>query len=1096
MKKILLFCFVLVLTNQLVAQKTTVKSVDSKSTEIKSTDLKDADLSTFKLRPIGPAFMSGRIIDLAINPDNVSEYYVAVASGGVYKTTNNGVTYEPIFESYGSFSIGCVTIDPTNSNVVWVGTGEANNQRSVAFGDGVYKSEDGGKSFTNMGLKTSNHIGEIIVDPKNPDIIYVAAYGPLWDSGGERGVYKSVDGGKTWSQSLKISEHTGVADIAMDPRDSKVLYASAHQRQRKGYGYVSGGPESALYKTTNGGETWSKINKGLPSVEKGRIAIAISPMKPDVLYAHLEAQDGMNGSYRSSDRGASWVKVSSYSSSGLYYGKIFPDPVQFDRIYVGDVIPKVSDDGGRNYSSVPLKNVHVDDHTFYINPKDNSHMMLGGDGGLYETWNGGGNWHFKSNISVTQFYRVATDNDLPFYNVYGGTQDNSSIGGPSRTTNSTGIVNSDWYLTNGGDGFESQVDWSNPNIVYAQSQHGYLVRFDKKTGETTNIKPAEMEGEPALRWNWDSPLVLSSFKPERLYFGANKVYRTDDRGNTWKLISPDLSRQVDRNTFPYMGKVWSVDAVQKNTSTSIFGQTTSISESKLDENILYVGTDDGLIQITTDGGKTWTKVDDLPGVPKMSYIPHIVCSQHDKNIAYVIFNHHRYGDYKPYVLKTSNGGKSWDMITNNLPARLPVYTIAEDHVDPNILFIGTEFGLYTSLTGGQKWQSLKNGLPVIAVKDLEIQKRENDLVLATFGRGFYILDDYSAMRNIKETNLSKAAYIFPIKDAWIFNDRSPLGGGRGNKNGTQGDSYWSEANPPVGAIVKYFVKEIPSSIKAKRKKMEKEMIEKGTLKGYTSIDSMMMEENELSTYHMLTIYDSAGDVLKRIKVNPRAGMNEYVWNFTTINPSSLNTSNASGASDGMPVIPGKYMIDLSYFDGTSFKSLSEKTSIIVKGLGMATLPAKDLASVQAFAKEAGSLAKVIYGTSDHLDFLVAKHATLKAASFALPKADVNTIGKLNDIEKMVQQIKLNLNGNSVLEAKSFETLPGIKERLSNAIYTMYGHSSDITATQRGNLALAKKLFTPVYAQVKKVDADLNAIQKTMEALGSPYIQGSMPVWKE
>jgi len=1058
-------------------------------------ETKDADLSVFKLRAIGPAFMSGRVTDLAVHPNNSSIYYVAIASGGVYKTTNNGVTYDPIFENYGSYSVGCVTIDPNNHNVIWVGTGEANNQRSVGFGDGVYKSEDGGKSFTNMGLTTSNHIGEIIVDPSNSDIVYVAAYGPLWDSGGERGVYKSIDGGKNWFGLLKVSEHTGIADIVIDPRDSKVLYASAHQRQRKGYGYVSGGPESGLYKSTDAGNTWNKINKGLPNVEKGRIAIAISPIQPDVLYAHLEAQDGMNGSYKSTDRGASWSKLSPYSSSGLYYGKIFPDPIQFDRIYVGDVYPKVSDDGGKTYTNVPLRNVHVDNHTFYIDPKDNNHMMLGGDGGLYETWNRGDNWQFKANISVTQFYRVATDNDFPFYNVYGGTQDNSSIGGPSRTTNAAGIVNSDWFLTNGGDGFESQADWSNPNIVYAQSQHGYLVRFDKKTGEKTNIKPVEMEGEPALRWNWDAPLVLSSYKPERLYFGANKVYRSDDRGNTWKLISPDLSRQIDRNTLPYMGKVWSVDAVQKNTSTSIFGQTTSISESKVDENTLYVGTDDGLIQITTDGGKTWTKVDNLPGVPKMSYVPHIVCSQHDKNVAYVIFNHHRYGDYKPYVLKTSDGGKSWVMISNNLPARCPVYTIAEDHVDPKLLFLGTEFGLYSSLNGGSKWQAMKSGLPVIAVKDLEIQKRENDLVLATFGRGFYILDDYSAMRNIKEENLNMAAYIFPVKDAWIFNESSPLGGYRGNKNGTQGDDYWSEPNPAVGAAIKYFVKDIPTSLKQKRKKIEKDLIEKGMLKGYQSIDSIMLEENELPTYHLLTIYDDGGDVIKRVKVNPKKGMNEYVWNFRAANLTSINTNNSSRGNDGMPVIPGKYMVDLSYFNGSEIKSLTEKSSIVVKGLGMATLPAKDLASVQMFAKEMAQFAKVVFGTSEHIDYLENKLGTLKVATLALPNADQSMQAKLYSYEKIVQEIKLEMNGNSVLEDRSFETLPGIKDRLSNAIFTMYGHSSDITTTQRGNFTLAKKLFSPVYEKVKKLDADLISMQKTLEGLGSPYIQGSLPAWK-
>lgn len=1047
--------------------------------------LAQKDISTYKWRSIGPAFMSGRIVDLAVDPVESSTYYVAVASGGVLKTTNGGTTYQHIFEKYGSYAIGCVSLDPQNRHVVWVGTGEANNQRSVGYGDGVYKSEDGGKSFKNMGLKASNHIGEILVHPANSNVIYVAAYGPLWSSGGERGVYKSTDGGVTWTQVLSISEHTGVADLAMDPRNPDVLYASAHQRQRKGYGYVSGGPESGLYKTEDGGATWKEINNGLPSGDKGRHAIAISPINPDVLYCHVEAAEGKSGSYKSTDRGASWVKLSSYTSSGLYYGKIFPDPVQFDRIFVGDVFAKVSKDGGKTYESLNMKNVHVDNHTFWIDPKNNQHWMMGGDGGLYETWDEAETWHFKPNMSLTQFYRVATDNDSPFYNVYGGTQDNSSLGGPSRTINSAGIPNSDWFLTNGGDGFESQVDWSNPNIVYAQAQHGWLVRYDKKSGERVMIKPVELEGEPALRWNWDSPLRVSKHDPKRLYFGANKLYRSDNYGNDWTLISPDLSRQMDRNKLPYMGKIWSVDAVQKNTSTSIWGSLTALDESSLDENLILAGTDDGLIQITKDGGATWTKIDEIKGAPEMSYIPQLITSQHDKEVAYVVFNHHRYGDYKPYLFKTIDGGKSWKSVVGDLPERGSLYTIAEDHVDPNLLFLGSDFGAYVSQNGGENWVQLKAGLPTIAVKDIEIQRRENDVVIATFGRGFYVLDDYS---NLRETaKHSDENYIYATKDTWMFQEASPLGGGRRSPFGTQGDSFYAGENPEYGAVVRYQVKEVPKSMKALRQEREKKDA------SYPPLDSLLAEDMEIMPYHLLVVQDEDGETVYQEKVKPSKGLNKWVWDLSTTNGYSLNTKNNSGANSGLPVLPGKYKVTMQFFDGVALQTLASGAFFEVKSLGWSTLPATSLKEVKAFAVGAASFAKVVYGTAEHVGYLEEKLAALKAANLSLKQ---NKAAELWQIEKEMQKVRLALDGNASLEKRQFETLPGIRSRVSSALWSALGHSSEVPGMQKKSLELAKKEFTPVYAKVKDLDERLNTIQKSLETAGSPYIQGSLPKWEE
>ena len=655
------------------------KKADDKKEEKQEHYLEKLGIAGLKFRSVGPALTSGRISDFAMHPGNRSVYYVAVSSGGVWKTVNAGTTYEPIFDSQGSYSIGCVTLDPNNPNVVWVGTGENNNQRSVAYGDGVYKSEDGGSSWKNMGLKNSEHIGKIIVHPENSDVIFVAAIGPLWSEGGDRGVYKSADGGKTWDAVLTIDEHTGVTDLIMDPRDPDVLYAAAFQRRRHVFTYVGGGPGSAIYKTTDGGKTWEKANKGLPNVDIGRIGLAISPADPEVLYALVEAADGKGGFYRSTNRGASWEKRSGHTTSGNYYVELVPHPADPDIVFSMDTWLQWTTDGGKSFSSVNEEYKHVDNHCMWVDPQDPNYYLVGCDGGIYESFDAARTWNFKANLPVTQFYKVAVDNDLPFYNIYGGTQDNFSMGGPSRTRNGHGIMNSDWYITNGGDGFESQIDPNNPDIVYAQSQYGGLVRYDRQSGESVGIQPKPGKGEAEYRWNWDAPLLASAHNPTRIYFAANKLFRSDDRGNSWQTISGDLTRQIDRNTLEVMGRVQSIDAVAKNGSTSPYGTIVAFSESPLDENLLFVGTDDGLIQITADGGKSWRTADvnAIPGAPQRTYVNHLLASRYDANVVYAAFNHHKYGDFKPYVFKSVDRGQTWTPISANLPERGSVYTIAE-----------------------------------------------------------------------------------------------------------------------------------------------------------------------------------------------------------------------------------------------------------------------------------------------------------------------------------------------------------------------------------------------------------------------------------
>src|SRR5688500_5701814 len=828
-----------------------------------------------RMRSIGPAFTSGRISGFAVDPNHWTRYYVAVASGGVWKTMNAGTTWTPIFDNEASYSIGAITLDPKNPLVVWVGTGENNSQRSVSYGNGVYKSEDGGRTWRNVGLKTSEHIGRIAIDPKDSDIVYVAAQGPLWGPGGERGLFKTTDGGKTWKSILNISENTGATDVVIDPNDPETIYCASYQRRRHMWTLINGGPESAIYKSTDAGATWNKLRAGLPAVELGRIGLAISPVDSNVIYAQVEAADRRGGIFRSSDRGGSWERRNEFDSTAMYYSRIVADPKDVDRIYVMNVFLMVSDDGGRTLRRLGERSKHVDNHIIWINPANTDHYLVGCDGGLYESYDRGAFWHFKSNLPITQFYDITTDNATPFYNVYGGTQDNYSFGGPSRTRSASGIVNSDWIVTQGGDGFRSQVDPEDPNTIYSESQNGGLVRFDKRTGERVGIQPQEGRGEDALRWNWDSPFIISPHSRTRLYFAADKLFRSDDRGDSWKLVSGQLSRDLDRDKLPVMGKIWSIDAVAKNASTAHFGNASALAESPKREGLIYVGTDDGLVQITEDGGRNWRKVEKIGDVPELAYVSRIITSVHDANTVYVAFENHQNADFKPYLFKSTDAGRTWTSIKSNLPANHPVWGIAEDHVNPKLLFAGTEFGLFFTVDGGQKWIQLRGGLPTIQVRDLVIQRRENDLVLGTFGRGIYILDNYTPLRSITPEMLKNDA-LFPVKDALMYIQSQPLGG-RGKS--FQGESFYTADNPAFGATFSYYLKDAIKTRKEKRQEAEKEAEKKNAPVGLPTRDDLRAEEEEEAPIVIVTVSDSEGRVVRRLSGPVGAGIHRVNWDL-------------------------------------------------------------------------------------------------------------------------------------------------------------------------------------------------------------------------
>ncbi|MFP3942129.1 MAG: WD40/YVTN/BNR-like repeat-containing protein, partial [Thermoanaerobaculia bacterium] len=755
--------------------------------------------STFKgleLRSIGPAFMSGRIADIAIHPEDRSTWYVAVGSGGVWKTTNAGTTWTPIFDHEGSYSIGCLTLDPNDPDTIWVGTGENVGGRHVGYGDGVYRSRDGGASWEHLGLEDSEHIGSISIDPRDSDVVYVAAQGPLWSAGGERGLYKTTDGGESWEKLLGDEEYTGVNEAVMNPEDPDVLYAATHQRYRNVAALIDGGPGSGIHKTTDGGETWRELTKGLPQEDMGRIGLALSPQDPDVVYATIELARREGGFYRSTDGGASWEKRNDYISGGTgphYYQELYASPHQKDRVYQADVRMQVTHDGGKTFESADGQNKHSDNHALAFVPDDPDYLLAGTDGGLYESFDLGETWKFVANLPVTQFYKVAVDNDEPVYHVYGGTQDNSTQGGPSRTLNVNGIRNSDWFITVFADGHQPAVDPENPDIVYSEWQEGNLVRYDRRTGEIVYIQPQAGPGEEGNRWNWDSPILVSPHDPARLYFASQRVWRSDDRGDSWRAISGDLSRGRERLELPMMGRTWSVDALWDLSAMSNYANVTSLAESPHVEGLIYAGTDDGLVQVTEDGGETWRTVEKLPGVPEETFVNDIKADLHDPDTVYVALDNHKRGDFAPYLLESNDRGRTWHSIAGDLPERHIVWRLVQDHEEPDLLFAGTEFGVFFSRDGGGRWIELEGGVPQIAFRDLAIQKRENDLVGATFGRGFYVLDDYTPLRLASEELFEEEAALFPIRDAWWYVPRRPLGGGG---KASQGDAFFLADNPP------------------------------------------------------------------------------------------------------------------------------------------------------------------------------------------------------------------------------------------------------------------------------------------------------------
>ena len=1051
----------------------------------------DTALNGFQFRSVGPAFMSGRISDIAIDPNNENIWYVAVSSGGTWKTENAGTTWQPLTDNQPFFATGCITIDPNNSASIWLGTGENVAGRHIGIGHGIYHSLDGGKSWKDMGLKKSEHLSKIIIHPDNSDIIWVASQGPLWSSGGERGLFKSKDGGKTWKNNLDINEWTGVTDLVIDPTNPDILYAASWQRHRNVAGLIDGGPGTALYKSKDGGDTWFKINKGLPRSNMGKIGLAISPINPTVLYAAIELDRREGAVYRTSNSGGSWTKMSNTVSGGTgphYYQELVASPHEFDKIYLMNVRVLVSDDGGKNFYQMKESQKHSDNHSLTFKQNDPNYMLIGTDGGIYESFDNSKNWKYVSNLPLTQFYKLAVDDAEPFYNIYGGTQDNNTQGGPSRTFKRNGISNDDWYVVLGGDGHQPATEPGNPDIMYAQSQQGYINRIDRTSGEAVNIRPHEGIDEPYERFNWDAPILVSQHDPKRLYFGTQRVWRSENRGDSWSTISSDLTKNEERLSLPIMGRVQSFDNALDIYAMSTYNTITSLSESKTNENVLYAGTDDGIIQYTRDGGDNWSKmtVDELPEVPASAFVNDIKVDLHDDNIAYVALDNHKFGDYSPYLYKTINGGKKWKPIVNGLPDGTLVWRLVQDHVNPNLLFLGTEYGVYVSLNQGDKWHKFSNGLPTISIRDLAIQKRENDLVLATFGRSFYVLDDYSPLRDMTEANLNKEAFLFSTRKALQYNQI--MGG-----SGSSGGSTYVAENPKYGATITYHLSETPHvSLKDKRQKMERKLKDSDIpFPGWEALDR---EISEAKVEAILMITDNNGNLVDQISGPLRKGTHRLTWNLRTSKSTTVNVTQSSSSrgrggrrSGGMvsSVDPGLYQVTLYKRVGGNLTQLSDPVSLEVERIRENVLTNPSADKHNQYSIELAELTTSI-NKSSHVFMKAMARVTTYERNLNQVKTNkedlTRAVYKLR--EKMIA-LDREFTGSAAKAEIGEKDRLNLMDRLMKARGGWYPNSYGPTELHMQSFEIAQQMYERSKPKINKFIKQVNELGKLLEDAGGP-----------
>ncbi len=1068
---------VLVVGGRLRSDEASAQNTKSKS----GRQLTPHDVSALRLRSIGPALMSGRIADIAIDRVKPNTWYVAVGSGNLWKTENAGTTWTPIFERYGSYSLGCVTIDPNDRHTIWVGTGENVSGRHVGYGDGVYVSHNGGATFSNVGLKETEHISKIVVDPKNSQIVYVAAQGRLWTSEGERGIFKTTDGGGHWEAVLTKGPWTGATDLVMDPRNSAVLYAATHQRHRTVAALIDGGPESGIFKSTDGGRTWSELSHGLPSADKGKMSIALSPQQPDVIYAAIELAGKKGGVWRSADAGGSWKKMSDYVAGGTgphYYQEIYCDPHRFDVFYHANVRMGRTSDGGATFETVTSSNKHSDNHALAFHPTDSDFLLVGCDGGLYRSWDFGRTYQFVANLPVTQFYKVDVDYDEPFYHVVGGTQDNNSQYGPVRTASNSGIRNSDWRITIGGDGHDNAIDPEDAEIIYCESQQGYLRRFDRRTGQSVDIQPQAAEGEDELRFNWDSPVLISPHNHKRVYFAAQKLFRSNDRGDSWTAISGDLSRGKDRLTMPLMGRVWSIDAIWDLYAMSQFGAITSISESPLQEGLIYVGTDDGLVQVTEDGGRNWRKIDKFFGVPEYAFVNDVKADRFDVDTVYVALDAHKQSDFAPYLLRSTDRGRTWESITGDLPERHIVWRLEQDHEVAQLMFAGTEFGIFCTRDAGAHWVKLP-GSPNIPFRDLAIQRRENDLVGASFGRGFYVLDDYTPLRSLTAETLGGEFELFPIRPAKLYVEDRVLGGGKGS----QGDGYFTAPNPPFGAVMTYFLKETSKTRKEKRHEREEKTKKAEGDNPTPGWEELKLEEREESPQMTFTIRDQRGEVVRRITGPASAGTHRVAWD--------LRYAGFTGNSSRGPlVVPGKYSVEASRRVDGDTVPLGRPVTFEVVAIRPSSLPEQKRQEVLAFQLAVGKLQRAVVGAVRKTSGTLEQLDEIKSVVRSTRELDPGLFDRAVKIEHGLKDLQQVMTGDPLRAEHSQLAKVSIMQRVQTALSGTLQQTYGPTQTHRQQFAIGQKQFRKAAANLNRIlTKEYEPLLKALDQAGAPWTPG-------
>ena len=1056
------------------------KRKNKKTTESTPT----VSLEAFNLRNVGPAFLSGRIADIKTHPENESVWYVATGSSGVWKTVNAGTTWTPIFDDQPSYSTGCITLDPSNPDVVWVGTGENVGGRHVAYGDGIYRSDNGGTTWKNMGLRKSEHISEIIVHPDNSDVVWVAAQGPLWTSGGERGLYKTTNGGTSWKRVLGNDQWTGVTDIMIDPRNPQILYAATWDRHRTVAALMGGGPGTALYRSDDGGENWTKLTEGLPESNMGKIGITISPQNPDVVYAAIELDRKSGAVYRSSNRGASWTKMSDTVSGGTgphYYQELYASPHEFDRLYLMNVRVLTSGDGGKTFVQLKERDKHSDNHAIVFKKDDPNYIMLGTDAGIYETFDNAETWRYIKNLPLTQFYKVAVNNAEPFYHIFGGTQDNGSAGGPSATDEREGIANKHWYKTLFADGHQSATDPVYNDIIYAETQQGGLYRIDLTTGEQVSVQPKAGLGEPHERFNWDAPILVSPHNPKRLYFASYRVWKSESRGDDWEPISGDLTRNEDRLTLPIMGRKQSWDNAWDVGAMSNYNTITSLAESPMQEGLLYAGTDDGFIQVSENGGESWRKIPVTAlGLAPRSFVNDIKADLFDANTVYVALDNHKEGDFNPYLFKSTDKGQSWQSISGNIPDRTLVWRMVQDPVKKNLLFAATEFGIYTSLNGGTSWQKLA-GAPTISFRDLTIQKRENDLVAASFGRGFFVLDDYSALREFTEDNLSQKGKLFTPRTAKWFVPRSNIG--------NTGADYYFAKNPTYGAVFTYHLADEYQTAKEVRKEKETSLNKNNADIPFPGWDALDTERQEKEAQVVLSIQDSQGNVINKISQKASQGSHRMAWNFSHFNAYSISDSPSRYRGGGALAKPGTYQASLSLVQNGEVTPLDGPIPFEVKALREGVLKGISHEEYNAYLTEITQVYKSISAVRDVLSESGKMH---KAMVTALAQAKIlpGTLEpKLEALKLDLTRINQSISGSPSRREVGERNPAGIQSFLSNAIVGLR-NSYGPTPLHRKSLKIAKELLVQLRAEVKSIsEVRIPEIEAALKAADAPYILG-------